>query len=238
MKQERVALVTGGNRGLGLAACRELAKLHYHVILTGRHSQQGEEKAAELRQEGFSVHFFPLDVMLISGVEALYQYIESKWHRLDVLVNNAAILLDRTFIAPDQALPIHVEQLQKTLQTNVVGPFALCERFGPLMVKNQYGRIVNISSSLGQLSLMRDGYDTYSISKAAINAVTRVFASKFKESNVLVNSVCPGWVKTDMGGPNADRSIEEGVKGIIWAATLPDGGPTGGFYRDGQPIDW
>jgi NAD(P)-dependent dehydrogenase (short-subunit alcohol dehydrogenase family) len=119
-----------------------------------------------------------------------------------------------------------------------MGPFQLIQKLGPMMRKARYGRIVNLSSGMGQLTEMNGGYPAYRVSKTALNALTRIFSEELLESGVLVNSACPGWVKTDMGGPNADRSVEEGADTIVWLATLPEGGPTGAFFRDREKIDW
>ncbi len=241
MGEKKIALITGGNRGLGFGTCRRLAHLNYEVILASRDLHKGEEKVNELRREGLNVHFLQLDLEKSDSIERAYKEVEKRWGRLDVLINNAGILMDLNS-SPDSkkedSFQLHRENLEKTFQINVVGPYELCERFGKLMRVNHFGRIVNVSSGLGQLSQMSQGYESYRISKAALNAVTRIFAGQFRHANILVNSVDPGWVKTDMGGASAPRSLEEGVSGIIWAATLPENGPTGGFFRDGQPIEW
>lgn len=237
---KRVALVTGGNRGLGLETCRRLAQQGYQVILTSRDKQKGQAKVEELQQEGLDVYFAKLDVADPISIEDLQRQIIESRGRLDVLINNAAIFIDKDQknTGEDESFRERRHILEETLNTNVLGAYELCERFIPLMQKQQYGRIVNISSGLGQLSEPRSEYIAYSISKTAINAVTTCLAARLKGTNILINSICPGWVKTDMGGPNAPRNIEQGVQGIIWAATLPDGGPSGGFFRDKEPINW
>ena len=136
------------------------------------------------------------------------------------------------------ALRIKPDTLRRALETNTLGPYQLMQKFAPMMKKAGYGRIVNLSSGMGQLEEMNGGYPGYRISKTALNALTRIFAEELLNTGVLVNSVCPGWVKTEMGGPNADRDVEEGADTIVWLATLPDDGPTGGFFRDREPIDW
>ncbi|MCB1119485.1 MAG: SDR family oxidoreductase [Chlamydiia bacterium] len=239
-QQKRIALVTGGNRGLGLETCRQLGLKGYRVILTARHSQQGEAKAKELQNEDLDVAFHPLDVNNPDSINAVYEYVLSNYGKLDVLINNAGILIDHTNQELDnlpQLLLNDTKVLEQTFHTNVVGPYLLSEAFGPIMYRHRYGRIVNVSSHMGQLAEMDVGYPAYRISKTAINAVTRIFASRYKPY-VLVNSVCPGWVKTSMGGPNAPRSLSEGVDTILWAATLPDQSPSGAFFRDRQPITW
>jgi NAD(P)-dependent dehydrogenase (short-subunit alcohol dehydrogenase family) len=128
--------------------------------------------------------------------------------------------------------------LRLALETNTFGAFELCRLAVSLMEKNRYGRIVNVSSGMGQLSEMDTGYAAYRLSKTALNAVTAIVAAETKGKNILVNSVCPGWVKTDMGGASAHREIPQGGRSIVWAALLPDDGPTGGFFRDGEPLSW
>jgi len=239
--EKRVALVTGGNRGLGLETCRQLGQLGYIVILTARHTNQGREQVDLLKGEGLDVRFYHADVNDSNSIGSLYEYVMSDFGRCDVLINNAGILIEKAdHLNEDlfERLRHDKNSLMITLETNVAGPYLLSEAFGPIMRKNRYGRIVNVSSGMGQLSEMQEGFPAYRISKAGVNAVTRIFAALYRGHNVLVNSICPGWVKTDMGGQNAPKSIPQGVDTIIWAATLPDGGPTGGFFRDRHPIPW
>jgi NAD(P)-dependent dehydrogenase (short-subunit alcohol dehydrogenase family) len=157
---------------------------------------------------------------------------------LEILVNNAGILIDPLDPAAGSVFHTKVDTLRRTYETNVYGPLQLCQALIPLMQVRGYGRVVNISSGMGQLSEMNGGYPGYRLSKTALNALTRIFADELKGTNILVNSVCPGWVRTDMGGPKASRSVEEGVYTIVWLATLPSGSPTGQFFRDRQPIPW
>jgi len=158
-----------------------------------------------------------------------------EFDRVDVLVNNAGIMIDGE---EPNALPEYASVIQRTFATNALGPYLLCRALVPAMVKNNYGRVVNVSSGMGQLSEMNSGYPGYRVSKTALNAVTRMFADETRGTDVLVNSVCPGWVRTDMGGKGATRSIEQGAETIVWLATLPDGSPTGGFFRDKKPMAW
>jgi NAD(P)-dependent dehydrogenase (short-subunit alcohol dehydrogenase family) len=216
-----IAIVTGANRGLGLGISRELERLGYEVLKTARNVTGPGE-------------FFPLDVQDDASIEAIAQHVETKWGRLDVLVNNAGVLLDDR---SGETLPSRT-MIRQTFETNITGAFLMCQRFLPLMKKNGYGRIVNVSSRMGQLANMTCDWPIYRISKAGLNAVTATFANQTSGTNVLVNSVSPGWVRTDMGGPQAPRTLEEGVEGIVWAATLPDGGPTGGFFHDKKSIPW
>ncbi len=230
----KIALVTGANRGLGLGTCRELAGQGIEVVLASRDARLGEAAAAKLASEGRKVTFHPLDVASAQSIDEIASFVTRRFGRLDILVNNAGILPD----ASVPALEAPLDNVRRTFETNTLGPFQLCQKFLPLMKEKGYGRIVNVSSGMGQLSEMAAGYPAYRLSKTALNAVTRIFAAEAQGTDVLVNSICPGWVKTDMGGPGASRTIEQGIDGIVWAATLPAGGPTAGFFRDRKPIAW
>jgi len=157
-----------------------------------------------------------------------------KYGVADILVNNAAVLLDQF----GRIIQTPVEIYRATMATNLYGPLLLCQTFIPMMVKRNYGRVVNVSSGAGQFENMIDDMTAYRLSKIALNGLTLMLADSVKGSNVLINAGCPGWVRTEMGSPNAPRSIEEGAEGIVWLATLPEGGPHGGFFRDGQLIPW
>lgn len=234
---QKVAVVTGGNRGLGFEASRQLAKQGYKVILTSRDEDKGKAAANKLQTEGLDVISYPLDVNSDESSRNLAEFIRQQFGKLDVLVNNAAIYIDNQ-ASTNSIFNIKIETLHKTIDTNVYGVVRVTQALIPLMKKQNYGRIVNVSSGMGQLTDMEGGSPAYRISKTALNAVTRIFASELTGTNILVNSVCPGWVKTDMGGSNAPRNPEQGVDTIVWLATLPDDGATGGFFRDRQPIDW
>ncbi len=245
-KQEnKIALVTGSNRGLGREACRWLALEGYPVILTSRDKAKGQKAADDLANNGLKIYYHQLDVNDMQSIQTMYKYIEDTFGRLDILINNAGVFLDTQYVANretvrDLTSPFEAKRniLLQTFEINTLGPFFMCQTFIPLMIKNGYGRIVNVSSSMGQLNTMESGWTAYRISKTALNAVTRIFAHEVTGKNILINSVHPGWVKTDMGGPSAPRSIEEGVETIVWAATLPDAGPNGQFLRDKQVIEW
>ncbi len=230
----RVAIVTGGNRGLGLETCRQLARLGMQVILTSRDASKGRAAVEALAAEGLDVEHRPLDVTRFADVEALRSWVVERFGRLDVLINGAGIMPEHGA----GVLDMEADALRLTIETNTIGPARLCLAFVPLMKTAGYGRVVNVSSSLGQLARMGGGYASYRISKAALNALTRTLAAEVKGSNVLINSVCPGWVRTEMGGPDAPKSPEQGVETIVWAATLPDDGPSGEFLRDRGPINW
>ena len=231
---KRIAVVTGGNRGIGFETCRQLAKQEIQVILTSRESAKGKAAAEKLQAEGLDVSYYSLDVTDADSVQRLAQFIKNEYGQLDILINNAGVLLDSS----DSVLNTKFDTLHQTIDTNLYGPFLLCQSLIPLMEKHKYGRIVNVSSGAGQLSDMNSGYPSYRISKTALNALTRVLGNELKGTNILVNSVCPGWVKTDMGGANASRTPAQGADTIVWLATLPDNGPTSGFFRDRQPIPW
>ncbi|MCB1824984.1 MAG: SDR family oxidoreductase [Candidatus Competibacteraceae bacterium] len=236
-----VAVVTGANRGLGLETARQLARHGFRVLLTSRNAGKGEMVLEKLLAEGLDVLFQPLDVTSESSVAELGAFIHSRCGRVDVLVNSAGVFLDRHGSEDSGSASVFnasLETLTATLRTNLYGPLLLAQELVPLMKQQHYGRIVNVSSGMGQLSEMEGRSPAYRISKTALNALTRILAVETQGYNILVNSVCPGWVRTEMGGPGAERTVEEGASGIVWAATLPDDGPTGGFFRDGQPIPW
>lgn len=233
--QEQIAIVTGGNRGIGFEICRQLAAKGIHVLLTARDAQAGEAAAARLREQKLEVSFHALDVTREAEIHAFAAEVERRHGAADILVNNAGIMIDPKGAS---VLTSEPEIFDRTWQTNFMGPFNLCRALAPLMKKNGYGRIVNMSSGLGQLSDMGGGTPAYRVSKTALNALTRILAAELRGSGVLVNSACPGWVRTDMGGPHATRSVAEGADTPVWLATLPDSGPTGGFFRDRQPVPW
>lgn len=233
---KRVAVVTGANRGLGYETCKQLAQKGLQVVLTSRDESGGRTAADALRKEELEVVYHPLDVTDPEDIERLASFVREKFGRLDVLVNNAGI-------APDlseslSAFDANLDIVRETMETNVYGPLMLCRSLIPLMKKNDYGRVVNLSSAMGRLTEMNGGYPAYRISKTAINVLTRMFADELEGSNIIINSADPGWVKTDMGGKNAPTPPEQGVDTIVWLATLPDGGPSGGFFRDREPTKW
>lgn len=236
-----IAVVSGANRGLGLETARQLAKRDIRVIMTSRNVGKGEAAVEKLLAEGLDAIFHVLDVTSESSVAELGAFIHSRCGRVDVLVNNAGVFLDGHGGEDSGAASVFnasLKTLETTLQVNLYGPLLLTQELVPLMKQQRYGRIVNVSSGMGQLSEMEGKSPAYRISKTALNALTRILAAETQGFNILVNSVCPGWVRTDMGGPNAERPLEQGAAGIVWAATLPHDGPTGGFFRDGQPISW
>jgi NAD(P)-dependent dehydrogenase (short-subunit alcohol dehydrogenase family) len=234
---QKIAVVTGANRGLGFEASRQLSKQGYHVILTSRDEEKGKQAAEILQKEGLQITFHPLDVNSDKSCQNLAKFIDTEFGKLDVLINNAGIMID-TRDGGKSIFDAQIDTLKTTMDTNVYGVLRVTKALVPFMKKQKYGRIVNVSSGMGQLIHMEIGYPGYRLSKTALNALTRILANELQLNNILVNSVCPGWVKTDMGGEAAPRTPEQGVDTIIWLATLPDGSSTGNFFRDRQPIAW
>jgi NAD(P)-dependent dehydrogenase (short-subunit alcohol dehydrogenase family) len=226
---KKIVLITGANRGIGLESAKQMEALDYEVILTSRNVEKGERVARDL-----GVGFHQLDVTSAKSIDALKSYVETEFGRLDALINNAGILIDRN----DHILDIPEEKLRTTLDTNTYAPLALTRAFLPMMIAQNFGRVVNVSSQLGALGGFSDYTPAYRLSKLALNGITLMLADAVKGKNILINSVHPGWVKTDMGGAKAPLSLEEGARGLVWAATLPDDGPQGGFFQDGKRMDW
>ena len=230
----KIALVTGGNRGIGYAACRQLADAGLHVILTSRDPAKGESAARELQNGKRSVSSYRLDVSDPASVDQARDYVAREYGRLDVLVNNAAVYLDEGVNVFD----VSIDTLRETMETNFYGPLYLIRAFMPMMRTQQYGRVVNVSSGSGAFHEMDTDTPAYAISKTALNALTYIVADEVSGCDIKVNTMCPGWVRTDMGGPNATRTPDEGADTITWLATLPSDGPSGGFFRDRKPIPW
>ena len=231
----RVAVVTGANRGIGREVARQLAAADDTVILTARDQGKAVAAAAALAGPGAGGAVVPhrLDVTDPSSAAALAEFVGQRFGRLDVLVNNAAIHYD----TQQQAGTAEVTIVREALETNLLGAWQVTQALLPLLRRSEHGRIVNVSSEGGSLTNMGGGIPAYRISKAALNALTRMLAAELRPDRILVNSVCPGWVATDMGGPGG-RPVRDGAASILWAIDLPDAGPTGGFYRDGRPLPW
>ena len=234
----KIAVVTGGNRGMGFETCRQLGRRGARVILTSRDPAKGEAAAGRLQGDGLDVRHHQLDVADDESIARLAEFIRSEFGRLDILINNAGIARgkDEPRERAMQTFEATPAGLREVLATNLIGPFLLCQTLIPLMQGR--GRVVNVSSGMGQLCEMGGGFPAYRMSKAGLNALTRIFARELEGTGVKVNAVCPGWVRTDMGGAGAPRSVEEGVATTIWLATLPDDGPSGGLFRDRKPIPW
>jgi len=230
MNRRRLAVVTGGNRGIGLEVCRQLAHLDIDIILAARDKEKAAIAAASFTGFPGSVEPAVLDVSDPISIQAFCTQASSRI--IDILVNNAGIY-DKGTVSE-----VSAEALLASFQNNTIGAFLLCQRLVPKMIRQKYGRVVNVSSTMGSLAESMEGSPAYRISKTALNAVTRIFSAETAGTNILVNSVCPGWVRTDMGGPTAHRSVEKGAETIVYAATLPEDGPRGQFLRDREPIAW
>jgi NAD(P)-dependent dehydrogenase (short-subunit alcohol dehydrogenase family) len=226
-----VALVTGANRGIGFEVARELGRDGMRVLLGSRDGAKCEAAAAELAGEGLDITPLELDVAVPRAAAAVVPAaIEAAGGALDVLVNNAGIY------PGGRASRIDFDVVEATWEANAAGAWRVAVAALPYMAAA--ARIVNVSSEAGSLASMDASMPAYNVSKAALNAITRVLAADLRSSGILVNSVCPGWVRTDMGGSSASRSVEAGAASVLWAARLGPDGPTGGFFRDGRPVPW
>jgi NAD(P)-dependent dehydrogenase (short-subunit alcohol dehydrogenase family) len=236
---KKIAIVTGASRGLGYATSEALAKMGYKVLMAMRDPDKAQTQINALKMKDYDVTALKLDVANEKSIDSFCQQVIREYSALDVLVNNAGIFIDNEDGGDRSVFKTKSATVLKTFTTNTLGPFLLTQKLLPLMIEGGYGRVVNVSSGMGQLSSMNEGHAAYRMSKTALNAVTKVFSQEvLSKGDILVNSVCPGWVKTDMGGGGANRTIDQGIKGIVWAATLPKGGPSGGFFRDGEKLDW
>ena len=227
-----VAVVTGANRGIGLEVARQLAGHGHTVVLGSRDLDRGRRAAAGLDATGQRVRPCQLDVADEASVRAAAEWISGTLGRADILVNNAAIDYD----TDQRAVTADLGRVDRALQTNLLGAWRITQALLPLLRRSPHPRIVNVSSGSGSISEMTGGTPAYAVSKAALNALTRLLAGELRSGRVLVNAVCPGWTDTDMG--QGGRSVEEGAASVTWAALLPDDGPTGGFYRDGRSLPW
>ncbi|MFI5994278.1 SDR family NAD(P)-dependent oxidoreductase [Streptomyces sp. NPDC051362] len=222
-----IALVTGANRGIGREVARRLAAEGHTVYLTARSAKGAADAAAAIG--GRDVRPLRLDVTSDDDVTAAARDIGA----LDVLINNAAITYDTW----QRAVGADLDVVREAAETNLYGPWRLTRALLPQLRASAHPRVVNVSSEAASLTSMGGGTPAYAASKVALNALTRMFAAELRSDGILVNAVCPGWVATDMGGAGG-RPVEEGAAGVLWAATLPDDGPTGGFFRDGRPLPW
>lgn len=235
MTAEKIALVTGANKGIGLEIVRQLAQAGFRVFLTARDRQRGEEASKKLQQDGNSVEFLQLDVDDEASIEQLAKELASRIDHLDVLVNNAGILLDASNAS---VLDVEPTLILQTLQTNTFGPLRLTQKLVPLLAKSDAGKVINVSSGGGQLTDMGNWAPGYSLSKTALNAVTGMMAAALKDKHIAVNSICPGWVRTDMGTSSAPRSVQQGADTVTWLATEAPSNLTGKFLRDRTVIPW
>ncbi len=229
-----IAVVTGGNRGIGFEVARQLAEKGVQVVLTSRDADKGLTAIEQLQQLNFPVEFHQLDVTDQASIETLKNDLQQKYQQIDILINNAGIF--PTGMNNLSIFDVDINTIKEAMDTNTYGPLQLIQALVPIM--NNDARIINVSSGMGQLSQMDSGYPAYRMSKTGLNVITKLVAEELKENtNISINAVCPGWVKTDMGGPRAPKSVTEGADTIIWLA-LMENPPTGGFFRDRQKIEW
>lgn len=229
----KIALVTGANRGIGLEISKQLAEKGITVIMTARIMHLGRPLVNELRKQWKHVWYHQLDVTEETSINDLYHYLEGDCGKLDILINNAGVFSDY-----DKSIPeVDLDTMRTTMETNLYGPVRLIQVLLPLLKNSEDPRIINLSSTMGQLSTMESGSPAYRISKAALNAFTIILSHELSGSGIKVNSMHPGWVKTDMGGAGASRSILEGADTAVWLATA-DGIPNGKFIYDRKIIDW
>jgi NAD(P)-dependent dehydrogenase (short-subunit alcohol dehydrogenase family) len=233
MTDRPVAVVTGANRGIGREVVRQLADSGYLVVLGARDAQRGRAATDDLGGEQAGIVARQLDVADDAGVRAAADWVGDAFGRCDALVNNAAIEYD----TDARASTADLDRVHRAMETNLYGAWRCALAFLPLLRRSPHPRLVNVSSGGGSISSMGAGTPAYSVSKAALNALTRILAAELRGDGVLVNAVCPGWVETDMGGPGG-RPVADGAASVTWAVRLGDDGPTGGFFRDGRPVEW
>jgi len=232
----QVAVVTGASRGMGLETARQLLALGWSVVLCGRRADKLAAASLTLEPvEGARLVTFELDVKNPEQAQALAKFLHTEFGRLDCLVNNAGKIFDDR--RKPEALVAHAQALRDSFETNAIGPFHVTRALAELL-QDGGATVVNVSTGMAGLGEMAGGYPGYRMSKTALNALTRIFHHELNDFGVRVNSVCPGWVRTDMGGSSASRSVPDGASGIVWAATLGPDGPSGGFFRDGEEIPW
>jgi NAD(P)-dependent dehydrogenase (short-subunit alcohol dehydrogenase family) len=232
--QEVIAVVTGANRGIGFEIVRQLADRGVTVVLTARKPDAGATAATTLAGEALRVDFHPLSVTDEASIRALRDHLAAQFGRLDVLVNNAGILTD----TDAGGLDVSLATVRETLETNTLAPLRMAQMLLPLLQKSSAGRIVNMSSGMGALSAMEGSGAAYRISKAALNAVTGILAAELVAHGIAVNAMCPGWVKTAMGGAHAEREVSQGADTAVWLALDAPQDVTGKFVRDRQVIPW
>ena len=234
-EHQRTALITGANKGIGKEIARQLAQRGFAVFIGSRDIAKGREASEELCQAGYDSTFIQLDVTDPVSIKNACGTFSQKADHLDVLVNNAGILEDHG----ETIVKLNPELLDRTLKSNVSGPIMVIRDFLEYLQKSQSGgRIINVSSGAGALNDMDTYAPAYSISKTALNAVTKQFAGALRDQNIAVNCVDPGWVRTDMGGENASRSVEKGAETIVWLATDAPQSESGKFWHDKQEAAW
>lgn len=229
-----IALITGANRGIGLEIARQLAKRGMQVVIGARRRTEGEQAAENIKRDGGRVSVLQMDVRESASLHTAAQEFSRLADHLDVLVNNAGIYPDRDV----SVLTVSRDQLTATFQTNTVGPVLVTQVFLPFLRKAARPRIINVSSGYGQLSDLSPEVPSYCLSKLALNGVTLMLAKALQADRISVNAMCPGWVRTEMGGPTAPRSVEEGADTAVWLAADAVQDLTGKFFRDRREIPW
>ena len=232
---QEIAVVTGANRGIGFEVCRQLAHVGMKVVLTARNEEKGETAARSLRSDSMDVVFYPLDVTKEESIQGLAEWLEQTYGKIDILVNNAGIQVDRD----NTALQADIDKIKETMETNVYGSLRVSKALVPIMRKSNFGRIINVSSGMGALSVLTRARVArtpgYCVSKAALNVVTKLLGNELVDTNITVNSMAPGPIRTDMN-PRGERSVEEGADTAVWLAT--ECTKTGKFFSDRKEIDW
>ncbi|MGG0589656.1 SDR family oxidoreductase [Priestia megaterium] len=233
-KYTKVALVTGGNRGIGYELVRQLARDGFKVILTSRNSETGRKAVQKLKDSHLEVSYVVMDISNEASILKAAATVSEQYGRLDVLINNAGIYLDKN----QKLVNMDPSILEKTLATNFFGAYHVIRSFIPLMEQQSYGRIINVSSEYGAMSEMSSpGVGAYKLSKLILNGLTQLIAAE-STKDIKINAVDPGWVSSDMGGPSAPRTPEQAARSILWLATIGTEGPSGGFFKDEKQIDW
>jgi len=229
--QGKIALVTGANQGIGFELCRQLATLGCKVILTSRDTNKGKTATNTLKNENLDILYHQLDITETSGIDKIYNYVAEKFQRLDLLINNAGIYIDDVHI-----LNVSTKIIRQTIETNAFSALYMCQKFLPIMEKNNFGRIVNVSSGMGVIKTMESDSPAYRISKVILNAITKMLSQENSNENILINAVCPGPVKTSMS--YGTKTPSEACPYIIDLCRIPNKGYSGHFFRYGNLIDW
>ena len=230
---DKIALVTGANRGIGFAIAQGLLRKDVTVVATSRNLANKEEMIEKLSPLG-RIYYSQLDVTNLETINQTVAFVQNTFNRLDILINNAGINYDDHQNVSNASMA----EVRNTLETNFIGPWQVIQQFLPLLKNSSEANIVNVSSGAGSWKDQDGTTPAYSISKLALNGMTRAFANTLISQQINVNAVCPGWVRSDMGGSNATRSLAEGADGIIWAGLLQERNVTGKFFRDGAEVDW
>lgn len=233
---KKIAIVTGANRGIGLETARQLCQQGFEVVLAARTIAKAQASCELLLKENCKAIPAELDVSNEASISKFRDFLKNKFTKIDLLINNAGIFLDGKTAKEISFFNVSEASLLATLRTNLFGPIFLCRELIPLMKGS--GQVINISSGMGQLNGMNGGYPAYRISKTGLNVVTKILADELSDTEIKINSICPGWVKTDMGGSEAERTVAKGAETIIWLATLKNNIPSGKFFRDMQPIEF